>query len=291
MANDVPGDQRPSASRSHSAEIDAICDEFEAAWRAGQRPRIEEYLEQLAESGQSRLFDELLCGELELRFKAGEQPTSAEYESRFPSYEQQIEAVFARITVAAESGKQSLDSTLGRPSALRVRCPHCHNPIELVNETALEEISCPSCGSKFTLAGDETLDLHSGTEVKTHHRTVGHFELIERLGLGAFRAVWKARDTKLDRIVAVKTPRRSNIGREETEEFLREARTAAQLQHRNIVSIHEVGLEGNTVFIVSDFIVGPHWTNGWTNTDRHIATPPSFASRSPTPFTTLTSRG
>jgi len=91
---------------------------------------------------------------------------------------------------------------------------------------------------------DETLDYEPGTETETRRRTIGHLELIERLGVGGFGAVWKAHDTKLDRIVAVKIPRRSNIDRVETETFLREARTAAQLQHPNIVSVHEVGLEG-----------------------------------------------
>lgn len=38
--------------------------------------------------------------------------------------------------------------------------------------------------------------------------------------------------------------------------FLREARAAAQLHHPNIVSVHEVGREGDTVFIVSDLVRG-----------------------------------
>jgi len=155
------------------------------------------------------------------------------------------------------SEDEAPDSTLGRPSGLHVRCPHCHNPIELVDDDALEEITCPSCGSKFTLAVDETLDYQAGTGTEAERRRrIGHFELTERLGVGGFGAVWKARDTQLDRIVAVKIPRSGNIGREETEQFLREARTAAQLQHPNIVSVHEVGVEDDTIFIVSDFIEG-----------------------------------
>jgi serine/threonine protein kinase len=68
--------------------------------------------------------------------------------------------------------------------------------------------------------------------------------------------VWKARDTELDRIVAVKIPRDSQLGSAETELFLREARSAAQLKHPSIVSVHEVGRDNDTVYIVSDFIDG-----------------------------------
>jgi WD40 repeat protein/tRNA A-37 threonylcarbamoyl transferase component Bud32 len=134
---------------------------------------------------------------------------------------------------------------------MHVRCPHCHQPVELVESVGLEHIDCPSCGSHFSLLGDQTASYHAG-EV----RTIGHFELIERLGMGQFGTVWMARDTELDRSVAVKIPRQEQLSRDDMETFLREARAAAQLHHPNIVSVHEVGREGDTVFIVSDLVRG-----------------------------------
>src|SRR5262249_39611806 len=64
------------------------------------------------------------------------------------------------------------------------------------------------------------------------------------------------RDKTLDRTVAVKIPRKGQLSAAETEQFLREARAAAQLGHPHIVGVHEVGRADDTVYIVSDFISG-----------------------------------
>ena len=134
---------------------------------------------------------------------------------------------------------------------MHVRCPHCHNAIELVAEASFEEIVCPSCGSSFNLLGTETTESYRpGT------RMLGHFEVIQRLGIGHFGSVWKARDTELDRVVAVKIPRQERLNAEEMELFFREARAAAQLDHPNIVTVHEVGREGDQIYIVSSYVEG-----------------------------------
>jgi tRNA A-37 threonylcarbamoyl transferase component Bud32 len=134
---------------------------------------------------------------------------------------------------------------------MQVRCPHCQTPIDLASDGNLSDIACPVCGSSFSLLGsDETL-AH-----EPESKTIGHFDLVEQVGIGTFGTLWKARDKELDRLVAVKIPRKGQLDPEETEQFLREARAAAQLRHENIVSVHEVGREQDTVFIVSDFVEG-----------------------------------
>jgi serine/threonine protein kinase len=134
---------------------------------------------------------------------------------------------------------------------MRIRCPHCHNPIEVLETDPLSDISCPDCGSSFNLVTGETASYTPG-EIKS----IGHFQLLERVGGGYFGTVWKARDTTLDRIVAVKLPRRGQITGSEAETFVREARSAAQIKHPGVVSVHEVGREDDTLYIVSDFIEG-----------------------------------
>ena len=135
---------------------------------------------------------------------------------------------------------------------MQVRCPHCHNPIDVVNDDPSGDVSCPSCGSCFNLAKDGQTLTTDGPPAKM----LGHFQLLNCLGQGAFGTVWKARDTKLDRIVAIKIPRKENLTEADAEKFLREARAAAQVRHPNIVSVHEVGREDGRIYIASDFIDG-----------------------------------
>jgi WD40 repeat protein len=134
---------------------------------------------------------------------------------------------------------------------LKIRCPHCMNFVETVVDSSWTDIVCSVCGSQFSLVDDA-----SSTRAALAISTVGHFDLIEQIGSGAFGTVWKARDRELDRTVAVKVPRKGQLDPAEAEQFLREARAAAQLHHPNIVNVHEVGRDGDTIFIVSDIVRG-----------------------------------
>jgi serine/threonine protein kinase len=82
---------------------------------------------------------------------------------------------------------------------MQVRCPHCQNPLEVLDDSSLTDIKCPSCNSRFNLLADDDGTL---TYRPNENPTIGHFELQSKLGTGAFGTVWKAKDTKLDRSVA-----------------------------------------------------------------------------------------
>jgi serine/threonine protein kinase/WD40 repeat protein len=135
---------------------------------------------------------------------------------------------------------------------MHVRCPHCQIPVEVVDDASLADITCDSCNSSFSVLGEDETIAYSGSD----RRALGHFELLQLVGTGAFGAVWKALDTELDRTVAVKIPRKGQLSATEAEQFLREARAVARMKHPNIVSVHEVGRDDDTVYIVSDFIAG-----------------------------------
>src|SRR5262249_14286219 len=106
--------------------------------------------------------------------------------------------------------------------ARRLRCPHCHNPIELIEEDTSDEVFCPGCGSSFRLSSEPRL-----TTGFDESRQLGKFCLYERVGQGGFGAVWRARDTELERIVALKVPYAGQFDSpSQVERFHREARAA-----------------------------------------------------------------
>jgi serine/threonine protein kinase len=75
--------------------------------------------------------------------------------------------------------------------------------------------------------------------------------------MGAFGAVWRARDPQLDRLVAVKLLHPGLVNSAaDRERFQREARAAAQMRHPGIVTVHEVTTLDGVPAIVSDFIEG-----------------------------------
>jgi serine/threonine protein kinase len=87
---------------------------------------------------------------------------------------------------------------------------------------------------------------------------LGKFELQAELGAGSFGYVFRARDTELDRIVALKIQRAGSLAdEEEASRFLREARSVAQLKHPGIVALHDTGQTDEGVcFLVTEFIEG-----------------------------------
>jgi len=144
-----------------------------------------------------------------------------------------------------------MESEATQNDPLCVRCPDCQHPIHIADEMQLSDVACPSCDSTFGLTNE-----HSDTLPNDGPRFMGRFELLDRLGVGSFGTVWRARDPELDRTVAIKIPRKGQLSTPEAEQFLREARSAAQLKHSNIVGVHEVGREGDQLYIVSDYISG-----------------------------------
>ena len=134
---------------------------------------------------------------------------------------------------------------------MNISCPHCRQAFESSADISWSEMICPSCGGEFSFSSAETTSPYSPGV-----RVLGRFELLREVGAGRFGSVWKARDTELQRTVAVKIPRQKLLDPRDTEMFLRDARAAAQLKHPRIASVHEVGREGETVYIVSDYIDG-----------------------------------
>jgi Tol biopolymer transport system component/tRNA A-37 threonylcarbamoyl transferase component Bud32 len=88
-------------------------------------------------------------------------------------------------------------------------------------------------------------------------RKIGHYEILDTLGEGGMGVVYKARDTQLDRLVAIKVLLPDKVVNPERKlRFVQEAKAASALNHPNIVTIYEIGSEDGADFIVMEFVAG-----------------------------------
>jgi tRNA A-37 threonylcarbamoyl transferase component Bud32 len=256
----------PAAMRT----VDEICDQFERAWQAGE-PSLEEFLATGPAELRPQLLAELAAIERHYRRDAAGQIASLDcLIAAHPALADELQRCAAAIggvsieDVATQRPARSdvQLASLREPQGLHIRCPHCASPVELLADTPDEDVTCRACGSTFCL-----VDREGAEPASAPLRSIGRFELIARLGVGGFGTVWKARDPELDRIVALKIPRRGQLRADEIDFFFREARAAAQLRHPHIVAVYEIGREDDTVFIVSDFVRGVTLSD-WMKTRR-----------------------
>ncbi len=85
----------------------------------------------------------------------------------------------------------------------------------------------------------------------------GDYELLEEIGHGGMGVVYKARQTSLNRFVAVKMILAGQMAQPEyVERFHREAKSAGQLNHRHIVAVHEVGVHEGHHYFSMDYVAG-----------------------------------
>jgi tRNA A-37 threonylcarbamoyl transferase component Bud32 len=230
----------PADELSIAEQVDARCDQFEAEFAAGRRPRLEDCLVDATEPFRIQLFRGLLELELELRRRAGELPQRDEYVCRFAEYTSVIDLVFAELSAGPS-----------RRFAARASS---------INASAAETSRGPA----------------QATTASAHPKEIARFQVLQLLGEGAFGAVYKARDPQLDRDVAIKVPRAGTLSSFDRERFLREARAAAGLHHANICPVHEVGTtpDGRD-YIVMAFIDGKPLSkvlqSGTKPSDRQVA--------------------
>jgi len=146
-------------------------------------------------------------------------------------------------------------------------CPSCQTQVQLQEQDSKEETKCPDCGTSVSFSISEPepiptnrtekdLDL---TPTKDPHigKIIDGCRLTERIAKGGMGLVYRANHLVLGKDVAIKIlSREMAFDREFINRFLTEAKIAAQLDHPNIVQIHDVGKEQGLYFIHMQFIDG-----------------------------------
>ncbi len=193
-------------------EVDDVCDRFEAAWRAGKQPRVEDYLSEIGSEIEDAVIKELLVMDAAYLQRSGVQPDADELVRRFPGHAATITRL-QRSDPAGDLGDQS---------------------------TAHDDSSVDALNSRAAPVD-----------------TLRHFELLEQIGSGGMGVVYKARDRRLDRYVAIKflsIDRRSHP--DAVNRFEREMKAVGKLNHPNIVHAHLADEEDGTPFLVTEFVDG-----------------------------------
>jgi serine/threonine protein kinase len=117
-------------------------------------------------------------------------------------------------------------------------CPACGTAIDTTDAEPLARVACPRCGEKMRV-----------------ERTFDHFVLLETLGFGGMGTVYKARDTLLDRLVALKLLRKDLVGdKEHTSRLREEARVAASVNHPNVIQVFSSGTDHGQFYVVMELV-------------------------------------
>ena len=215
-----------SLSPSMINGMDDACDRFEAAWKAGLRPQIEDYLEETAGPERSVLWHELLVLELVYRRRQGEQPTPEEYRARFPARANLVGKALGEADLSVRQDPQSPTGSY-HPGW---ESPDTEGSPAQPTEKSIRKAGWPE---------------------------IADYDILAELGHGGMGVIYQARQHQLNRLVALKMIRAGIQARpEELDRFRLEAEAVARLHHANIVQIYDIGEVAGLPFVALELLEG-----------------------------------
>jgi tetratricopeptide (TPR) repeat protein len=146
---------------------------------------------------------------------------------------------------------------------MKLFCPRCRGLVESSGDSNQGICTCPKCHSTFPVDAaatrpadaEQTVKATEYAPVLVESQTIGRFQIQCEIGRGGYGTVFKAYDSELRRMVALKVPRHDGL-ESDRERFQREARNASQLHHPAIVPIFDLGESQGHSYIVSELIEG-----------------------------------
>jgi serine/threonine protein kinase len=227
-----------SLSLSVANRIDEACDRFEAAWKAGRRPAIEDALAAAPETERPALLRALLALEVELRCNNGDKPAPDNYERRFPDRRELIRAVFAEAQSVGYDSGSAAEPSMVPPS--RVPCESEPEEYERNQFSAEPRSPLPDRTRKEAsrIAGFAALS---------------KFEILGEVGRGGMGVVYRARHKVLGKHVAIKVL----LPGGSSQRFLREAKLLATVNSPHVVAVHDFDvLPDQSSMLCMDWIEG-----------------------------------
>ncbi len=211
--------------------IDALCDRFEAACEAGERPDPAAFLEDMKGPAAERLFRELLAIDLESSRDRGELPEAPAYRERFPAHIEAIDEAFAHLGSNGPA-LHTLEPRVGRPP------------------------SAGESGWQLTEIGTALRRAELNEVVLEALRSAGYLVLGE-LGRGGMGVVYLARKVALNRLCALKMVLAgAHAGPIALARFRAEAEAIARLTHPDIVQIYHIGETEGLPFLELEYLSG-----------------------------------
>jgi len=147
-----------------------------------------------------------------------------------------------------------------------MNCPACHAAVPPPSDPTQRIVVCPACSRSIDLAADADDAASTGTVVRPtapdpligKDFAGGRYHVEALLGIGGMGRVYTATQRGLGRAVALKVLSPEFAKDEQfRRRFDREAGTLASLEHPHIVTVHDVGVEGDTPYIVMSLVKGP----------------------------------